>query len=155
MIPFPALLLLIALPLAGCSGLSDSRVNPFTWFGEAAPAATLEPEGGYAPAAEDTRPLVAQVTRLTIEPVSGGVIIRAVGVPPFQGYWDAALVPVDGTDPRTMRFAFRLNDPLTPTLRGPARSREIEVASFVSTIRLDGVRRITVEGAGNSLTRSR
>ena len=41
----------------------------------------------------DPRPLIGEVTALVAEPTPGGVIIRATGLPPTQGFWDAVLLP--------------------------------------------------------------
>ena len=51
-----------SLILSACAGVRESRFNPFNWFGrsEEQPA-TLAPEGGFAPVAQDNRALVANI----------------------------------------------------------------------------------------------
>lgn len=149
-------LLLIALPLAGCSSISESRLNPTNWWDDA-PRETLEPEGGYTPTVVDNRPLVAEVNALRIEPTLGGIIIHATGLPPFQQYWDAELVQVSEeiAPAGTLVYNFRLSPPVTPVARGTTRSRQVEAAAFASSTDLRGISRITVNGATNSQSRSR
>jgi hypothetical protein len=142
--------LILAL-LPGCSGWSDSRVNPSNWFGGGADTPdTLVPAG--ATAVEDSRPLVAQITALSVEPTPGGIILTATGLPPTQGYSQGALlldnqdgVPVDGT----LTFQFRAAPPIGTAAVGPAASREVIVGVFLSRQNLQGVSTLRVVGAGN------
>ncbi|WP_114964714.1 hypothetical protein [Alkalilacustris brevis] len=139
--------------LAGCGGLSS--LNPFNWFGSSEEV-TLTPEGGYA-LVDDNRPLVSQVTEMAVEPFPGGAIVRAVGLPPRQGWWDAELIPendgraVDGV----LRFRFVVAAPRQPTREGTPMSREVSVGHYVSDHRLAGVRRIEVIGAQNARSSNR
>lgn len=144
------LLLLTAFAVAACDGFS---VPGFT----STPPTTLEPDEGYQPETVDTRPQVARISSLTIEATPGGVIVLAVGLPPFQEYWDPELVPVTGGDvpAGTLVYDFRVRPPVDPALRGPEQSREVHAGAFVSNAELQGIRRITVRAAANSQTRSR
>lgn len=157
----PVLLALsAALSLSGCDRVGESRLNPFNWFGrsEAAPAAVVQTDTGLP---GDARVLVAEVTRLEVRQTPGGAIIFAAGLPPTQGWWDAELVPendgfpVDGV--LTYRFALAEPTPGTPAAArvSTPQSRQVTVATHLSSIRLAGVQRIVVTGAGNSRAVSR
>ncbi|MFN3644713.1 MAG: hypothetical protein ACK4TB_17520 [Gemmobacter sp.] len=141
-------ILAATLVVAGCATVRDSRVNPFNWFGRSAEARAV----ARAPAARvDPRQPIAQVTELAVEPTPGGAIIRATGLPPTQGHWDAALVlerPEEGASELVYRFL--VQPPRVPRPAGTPMSREVTVALFASNIRLEGVRRITVTGDANA-----
>ena len=136
-----AALLMLALLTAGCSG-----VNPLYSGGDA--PQDIDPDtaaGGIA-----GRPLMSEVSALAVEPADGGVIVRATGLPPTQGYWDATLVatpraPVDGV----MTFSFVAIPPATAHAPGTDQSREIEAATFLSSYQLGSIREIVVKGALN------
>ncbi len=144
----PALAALAALVLlAGCGGVRQSALNPFTWFGGGEAQDTLVPEGGFG-APQDGRAMVAQVTQLAVEPVQGGAIVRAVGLPATQGWWDAELRP-DG-DLRAVEgellLRFVVAEPRRPTPAGTPRSRELSAGVFVPASVLATTRRVTVLG---------
>lgn len=144
-------LLTAALLLGGCAKARDSRLNPFNWFQRSEAAATLEPAGGYK-VATDLRPLVDQVLSLVIEPVPGGALVRATGLPATQGYWSAELVAVaDGVPVNgVLTFRFVTTPPPAPSRVSTQQSREITAAVFVSAIDLAAVRQITVLGSRTS-----
>ena len=154
----PALAALAALVLlGGCAGVRQSALNPFTWFGSSTEAdPTLVPAGGFRDE-RDGRTLVAQVTGLSVEPVQGGAVVRAVGLPATQGWWDAELRPegdlrdVDGE----LVLRFVVAQPPQPTPAGPPRSRELSAGLFLPDRVLANTRRVTVLGAdgGRSVTR--
>lgn len=154
--PIVPILFVVAVLLQGCSGFSESGANPANWF-SSTPSTTLEPEDGYEREFVDTRALIADITELHVEQTLGGVIVRAVGLPPTQGYWDASLVPVNATDTSSSRlvFDFRVRPPLSPGAVGTARSREVEVGTFLSNDQLEGVRQVVVTAARNSRTSNR
>lgn len=130
--------------LAGCATVSESRFNPFNWFGqdeEVTPVATR--------VITDPRPLVAQVTSVSIDPVPGGAIIRAVGLPPQQGYFAGALVQ-QSAGPGILSYGFRVVPPFETTRVSTEASREIVVGLFVSDQTLAGARQIQVSGATNA-----
>jgi len=135
----------LCLGLAGCGGVRESRLNPFNWFkrSEARAVVALETPG-------DTRPLVETVLTMTVEPIPGGAIVRATGLPPTQGWWQAELVAQPVDENGTLVYEFRLLAPTDQTPAGSPRSREIEVAIYISDIRLDAIREIVVQGAGNA-----
>ena len=145
------LTLAAALTLSACSRVSESRFNPFNWFGRS------ESEQVTAPVErEDPRPRVAQVTSLVIEPTPTGAIVRATGVPPTQGWYGAALVPetrepVNGE----MVYVFRAVPPPEPQPVSTVRSRELSVARTLSQQDLAVLRTVRVIGAQNALVARR
>ncbi len=152
----PALAALVALMLVGgCTGVRQSALNPFNWFGRSAEAPTATAVS--VPARQDGRQLVAQVTELAVEPVTGGAIVRAVGLPPSQGWWDAELLPENDFTPveGELSFRFAIAPPTQPRPQGTPMSREVSAGIFVSDFKLANTRRITVTGNGNARTTAR
>lgn len=141
----------VVLIVAGCGGIRESRLNPFNWFGRAEPRETV----AAVATPEDARLLVEQVVDLKVEPFSTGAIIRARGIPPSQGWWDAELVARPLDENGVLVFDFRVFPPIAPTPQGTPRSREITVATSLSNVRLDEVREIVVQGATNALSSRR
>ena len=137
-----------ALILGGC-GIQDTRLNPFNWFGSDEESETVDEVA--IPVDTDTRPLMPVVTSLVIERTPGGAIVRATGLPPEQGWYDAALVSETRGEPVAglLTFAFRARPPITPTRVSTEQSREIVVGRFVSDITLANTREIRVVGAEN------
>ena len=135
--------LIATLVVAGCG----SRLNPMNWFGSSEETVAEAPAGFAA----ETRPLVAEVTELRIERISTGAIVRATGLPPIQGHWDAELVPTNlrSLENGELIYEFRLRAPLDPLPSSTVRSREVVVAADLSNVELRNVRRVTVIAAGN------
>lgn len=142
---------LMALPLlvASC-GISETRMNPFNWFGG---GATTSAEPVQVVERADPRPLVAEITQLVIERTPGGAIVRVTGLPPTQGWHGAALVnvnpdgaPFDGV----MSYSLRAVPPETATRVSTRQSRELTTAVFISDSTLASVRVIQVTGSQNS-----
>lgn len=137
---------LIALMLlANCGFVRDSKLNPFNWFGRSEPAEKVVIEKP-----KDPRYMVADVVSMNIETYSGGIIVRAKGITPTQGWWDAELVELEQDDPSHLVLEFRLLPPLTEADVNTPRSREIVVAKTVSPQRLGYITKITVQGANNA-----
>jgi hypothetical protein len=140
--------------LAGCSqGWKENRINPSNWF-----SANDRPES-LVPIEEDlvidNRPLVPQVTALSLDETPSGVIVRATGVTPTAGYWQGGLVleQRDGKpDNGQLSFVFRAAPPLQPTEVSNQRAREITAARFISNQQLQGVETIRIVGERNSLS---
>jgi hypothetical protein len=140
--------------LSGCGGFSESRLNPFTWFGGGSDAPdTLVPVDQVLFA--DSRPLIPEVARVEIDPTPGGIILRAVGLPPTEGFWDGELIvenanpePVDGV----LSFQFRILPPPFTAAPGTPRTREITVGRFITWQELDGVTVLRVVGERNERT---
>lgn len=123
----------------------NSRLNPSNWFGR--PRAQATTATGVALPPQDPRPLVEQVVSMAVEPIQGGLIVRATGLPPTQGWWNGALLAQPVDDKGTLAFDFRMKAPLQQTAVSTPRSREVTVAIFVSDFDLVGVRQIVVRGA--------
>lgn len=141
----------LALALGGCSKVGQSRFNPVNWFGKRQHDAI----GSLSVAPTDTRALMAQVTALKVEPYPGGAIVRATGLPPTQGYWQAELVAQPLDDQGRLVFEFRVFPPLTPVATGTPYTRQITVAAALSLIKLNGVKTVVVQGADNAMSARR
>jgi hypothetical protein len=133
--------------LQACGGGFSSRLNPFNWFKRSAPTEVILVETGQT---ADLRPLVDRVISLNIDSYPGGAIVRATGLPPSQGWWDAELVarPVDENG--VLVYDFHVFPPRTPTSAGIQQSREIAVAADLSTSELANVSQIVVQGANDA-----
>jgi hypothetical protein len=159
--------LALTLTLSACGAIRESRFNPFNWFGRSEASRVQEAQRFERPA--DPRALVDQVTAMTVEQVPGGAIVRATGLPPTQGFWDAELVKVDqvietrGSDGTVTRvidrsvlvYDFRIAPPPYAARQGTPPSREVEVATFVTSNALAEVSRIVVRGARTERTSRR
>ncbi|WP_209427015.1 hypothetical protein [Pararhodobacter sp. SW119] len=140
--------LALTLALSACGTVRDSRFNPFNWFGTSrSEPATLGPTTQFI----DNRALVAQVTSLAIERTSTGAIVRAEGLTPTQGWWDAELVPQTSLRPidGVVVYEFRIASPVRTTRTSTPQSRSVSVATTLSQAELDEVREIVVIGAQN------
>ena len=142
--------MVLLLGLGACGSVRDSRLNPFNWFGGSREEAVAAGPVG------DGRVLVAQVTQFSVEPATGGAILRATGLPPTIGWWVGELVLDDSAqDPSALSYRFVIREPSTPRPAVSPPAREVTVARFVTNFRLEGVRRITVTGEGNARSVSR
>ena len=154
----PLLVILLCVSLAACGGrraenpdgtstVSTVDDRPFLVrvFGRRA-GATASPVG---------QPLIPQVTDLLLERRPGGVIVHATGLSPRQGYFDARLVATNSEVPENgvLTYRFQASPPPGATRVSTVRSREIEVALFVSDQTIVGVREIRVLAAENGLSR--
>lgn len=129
-------------------GACSTRLNPFNWFGGS--TETVQTGIAAPEKAEDPRPLVDQVIFMAVEPMQGGAIVRATGLPPTQGYWSAELVPRDLDENGVLVYDFRIIGPLTQADVSTQASREVQVAAFLTTFRLQEIRQITVQAAQNA-----
>jgi hypothetical protein len=139
------------LVVTGCARISESRLNPFNWFGGAQGERRFE-----LPAeAADDRALAPEVLDLTVEPYSGGALVKAVAQTPDQGWWDAELVarPLDADG--VLVYDLRMFPPVTATPVGPNTSRQVTVAAAISSVMLERVTKIVVQGEGNALSSGR
>lgn len=139
--------LLAALMMVVLLGACQSRLNPFNWFGRSAP---VENVAISQTEAADPRLLVDEVLSLDIESFPGGAIIRAEGRTPTQGYWDAELVARPIETEGVLIYDFRLLPPIERTDVSTQRSRQVAVAVSLSTVKLDGIREIIVQGGRNA-----
>jgi hypothetical protein len=144
------LVVVLGLGLAGC-GFGQSKFNPLNWW---AKARTGEPVALYT-APVDPRGLVAAITLLKVEPYPGGAIVRATGVPPTQGYWDAALVALPNDGSGKLVFEFRIYPPVTTARAGTQPSREVVVATNLTDYKLQDITSIEVRSASNAMTAHR
>lgn len=134
------MILALASTLTACWGSKDSQLDA-----AANPAQIV-----------DSRPVVQRVTSLEIEPIQEGVIIRATGLPPTQGWWNGELAPENLGQPKdgVMSYRFVLFPPENATRASTPQSREVTVAIFLSKIKLADVSTIVVAGQANSLTKA-
>ncbi|WP_172961022.1 hypothetical protein [Oceaniglobus roseus] len=141
--------LLILSVVAGCARVSNSRLNPFNWFGrsQAVTAVPVTPDE-----TGDPRPLIDQITTLEVERTPGGAIVRATGLPPTQGHWDGELLLVGDEDPvdGVLQYQFRIMPPPAPTRVSTPRSREVVVGLYLTRQALENVREIRVSAARNA-----
>lgn len=138
-----------AVVLSGCARVSESRFNPFNWFG----GSNAEDRVAVTDEFQDPRPLVAEVTSLAVEPTPTGAIIRATGLPPQQGWYAGSLVPdTDGPVDGVLSYRFRAVPPLGQTRVSTVRSRELSVGVAISRTVLAETRVIRVIGARNVRT---
>lgn len=136
----------LAVAVAGCAGVRQSKLNPFNWFRKSQPRETIVLPGEK----KDPRPLVDTVLSMTVEPIPGGAVVRARGVTPTQGWWDAELVPQELDDKGILVYEFRLLPPPDRADVNTQQSREIDVAIYISDVKLEAVREIVVQGASNA-----
>src|SRR5690606_3167715 len=134
---------ILAICLLTACGFGQSRLNPLNWFGPSEERVRLIPEGGFV-SDSDRRSMVERVTALTVEPVIGGALIRATGLPPIQGYWDGELVSTNRLTPENgvLTLEFRIKPPVQPTAVSTPISREVVVGLFLSRQKLEAVREI-------------
>lgn len=145
--------LMATVALAGC----QSRLNPahWSWFERSASEPTLAPKEGY-PSDVDPRPRVSQVVSMQVDRTQGGAIVTAVGLPPTQAYWEAALIPTykgDGgkvaAKDGVIQLEFLAVPPFQHRREGTRISRELSAGIFLSDQSLEGVREIRVVGQNN------
>ena len=141
----PALLSLM-LVLAACGGLRDSGLNPFNWFGRSEEVQKVALPQRPA----DQRALVQTVLSMQVEETAGGAIVRATGLPPTQGWWNADLVAREVDENGRLVLEFRIFPPVDDVSQGTPQSREVVAATFLSSIRLDQIREIVVQGETNA-----
>ncbi|RME15048.1 MAG: hypothetical protein D6801_08085 [Alphaproteobacteria bacterium] len=143
--------LALVLGLAACS--NGINLNPLNWFSKPGQEdwVAIEPADGWGDT-QDRRLLVDQVTRLTAERTTAGIIVHATGLPPRLGYWDATLEPLNDGKPENgvLTYEFRIATPRWATPPGTPYARTVHVAEFISNARLRDIRAIRVVGARNS-----
>ena len=149
--PFLAMLA-VTLTLTACGRVAESRLNPFNWFGrDSVETAAAAPQD----ASSDGRLLVDQITELAVDPTPEGAIIRAVGLPQTQGFWDAELVRVNGADPSVVVYEFRVLPPVARRAVSSTQSREIIAGAALTNRELARVRAIVVRGKSSQRSVSR
>lgn len=158
------ILLVSAFVLSSCGSVRESRINPFNWFGSSETVETEAEEVNpliprerqsllSAPVTDYAGTLVSDVSSLRIERVAGGAVVRVAGVTATQGAFDVRLQP-DNEDllPEKGVLTFSLLALQPPGFRqGPARSREVTAAAFLTDQQLSAIRTIRVVGANKTL----
>jgi len=142
-------LLVMALAVTGCTTIRESRMNPRNWFGTSREEA---PTLGQISDTVDNRALVAQITALTIESTSSGGLVRAEGLTPTAGWWDAELVAENfgRLQDGVLTLQFVAAEPREPAPDTGERSRTLVAVYPVSAALLDTVAAVVVTGEGNS-----
>ncbi|MDH2327652.1 hypothetical protein QCN27_12335 [Cereibacter sp. SYSU M97828] len=140
--------LLAALALTMTLG-ACGRLNPANWGGGR--PEPMDPAFAPVVVAADPRPLVAQVTSLKVEETRDGAIVRATGLPPTQGFWQADLIARPLAD-GVLVYDFRIAPPVEDRRVSTQASREVTVAAVLNRADLAGIRQIVVQGAGNALS---
>lgn len=161
----------LVIVLAASLGLSacGSALNPFNWFGRSEPVQTqtgdedvnpLIPRaqgiqilslGRNAPEIDNTTP-IATVTDIRVERIPGGALIRATGLDPTQGIFNAKLEPANDDEEAVdgvLTYRLQRETSGTRAVGGPA-TREVVVARRVTDSQLEGVRIIRVEAEQNA-----
>ncbi len=131
--------------LAGCAGLSNSRLNPMNWFG---PRADSVAEFSLERPA-DPRPLIEMIVDMTIEKLPSGALVRATGRAATQGYWQADLVVNDVDEAGNLVIDFRAIPAQAGAAVSTPRSREITAAVSLRADTLASAKRIIVRGGQN------
>lgn len=152
------------MALAGCGGrFSDSGWNPLSWGGGAAPAASLEPEGGYGQTNEQ-RPAVPQIIGARWQPLTEGRLLVVDGFAPTKGWSSVALITVrpqpsgqvlpDADGVLRLRLVGVPPAPGSATARLPATpaTDTITTAMSLSYVELAGVTAIEIASASNVVT---
>lgn len=138
--------LILTTALSSCGGL-----NPGRWLNSGGSSPT--PAGmsvATAKVAEDTRPLIQQVTSVEIDRTPDGAIVRAAGQAPTLGWYGPGLVAQPVTD-GTLTLEFRVTEPKGEQPAGTPVTRTILAATAITNDTLAGVNRIVVRGATNAL----
>lgn len=154
--------------VSGCSSISESRANPFNWFGGSdTEATTVEPEGEPNPLIPDSAGFfeasraerarykgvpVQSVSEVTLEKVPGGVMILATGITSMQGAYDAQLTPVNSREePEDGVLSYRLEAIPDPDARNPGslQARTVEVGRTIRDQELADTRIIRIIAATN------
>ena len=139
--------LVACVTLAGCGGIGSSAINPLNWFGGQEEQAGVLPEN--VEVVRDRRPVIAEITRLSLETVPGGAIVSARGLVPTPGWFAADLVlDPSRSGPGIAAFAFRAAPPQA-TSGGSGSARIITAGTYLSDGDLVGIREIRVYSASN------
>jgi hypothetical protein len=98
-------------------------------------------------------PVAVPLRRAEAERGLYGVIVRAEGVAPTQGYYAARLRPASRPDAAgVLGFEFVAVPPLAPEAVGPERTRVLTAAVFLPTRALDELSAVRVAGIGGVRT---
>lgn len=160
---------LVAFTLSGCTRISESRLNPFNWFGPSQDIAVADATGdggqvqaerrplvpeGRMTVVTDARPLVASITSLSVDRTPSGAIVRATGLAPTVGYFNAQLVN-RGVTNGVLLLEFRAQAPAGFQPEGRASVRQITAAYVIDASDLAGIRSVRVQAANNARSAQR
>jgi hypothetical protein len=136
-------LLVAGVLLAGCS----MEVPPFLGReGSGAGTYSLDEE----PLPE---PVPVPLRRAEAERGLHGVIVRAEGIAPTQGYWGAELRPAAGPDAAgVLGFQLVAVPPPAPEAVGPERTRVLTAGVFLPNLALEDLSAVRVAGAAGVRT---
>lgn len=133
----------LILSLSACG----TRLNPLNWFGgEREQRIRVDPDAAARDVVVDGRVLVTEIIQLSVEQTTAGAIIRATGVTPSQGYFNAELVEVEGTETGLV-YEFRAAAPIGNATPGV---QQIVAGTTLTVGRLAGIRSITVVAQANN-----
>ncbi|HCP80573.1 MAG TPA: hypothetical protein DIT67_02920 [Octadecabacter sp.] len=151
----------VLLTLSGCAQVSESRFNPFNWFGNSTEAAVINPSErrplvpeGRSNVTLDGRELVQSITSLSVDRAPSGAIVRAIGSAETQGFFNAELVS-RGVENGVLMLEFRAQRPTRLEVPGTPRSRQISAAYAIDGADLSGIRTVRVQAATNARTSGR
>ncbi|MGR3485190.1 MAG: hypothetical protein ACU0BF_07590 [Paracoccaceae bacterium] len=143
-----ALIVLVALSVAGCARIAASPLNPLNLIRgvESALAPADQPlvPASFRAGAVDARVPVARLTGAVLEPTATGALLRATGLGPADAF-NLDLVPVAGG-------AGALTFDLRAETRGAAGQRAVTVARAFTFQELAGVGTLRVRSATNQFT---
>lgn len=151
----------VLITLTGCARVSESRLNPFNWFANSTEVNAAAPEERRPLVPEnrrtqivDTRPMIQSVSAMSVDRAPSGAIVRATGLAPTQGYFNAELVEV-GTSNGVLMLEFRAQAPAGFEAEGTSRSRQINAGYVIDATTLSGIRSVRVQAATNARTSAR
>lgn len=162
--------LALTMALSGCSGVRESNLNPFNWFGRSTSQRVVaEPQETEVnplipkrrrfidapPPPPYAGSLVQEVTELHIRKTVTGAVIEAKGVFRSVGSYDVRLIAQEDNDPTTLTYEFRALQPRATQGLGSRRARTVTAAIEVTNQDLLGVRAIKVIAQGNVRTARR
>lgn len=135
--------------LSGCSGTDLSNANPMNWFNrdQPRPVVSATEEAIFV----ETRELLPEVTEVSQEPISNGIVLLAKGLPPTQGFWSPVLVPTNDEQPLDgiLTYELRATGPTDIVVEGTEDSRELQAARIITADKLEGVSGIRVIALAN------
>ena len=147
--------------LAGCGTLGNSANSSAGSAGSGlfgGRRTQVEQRVDVRTAAAGGRRLMSVIREARFDRTRDGGIIRATGVAPRQGYYDAVLFSPTGFKPDekgNIVLEFRAREPQFVTGVSTERSREITVGLFISDQKLAAANRVVVVGGKNQVVISR
>ena len=147
----------------GCDSTHDSKANPANWFGgpkketlNSDSSSALIPRKKLAgfrmtkDAVYQGQP-IDKLSKLVADEVPGGLLIQVTGVATKIGGYAGQLKLLESTEASVREYQFDVLQP-AETGTGPATSRTISIAVFLTDQDLENVNVIRVHGANNTLT---